>query len=321
MPRKFLIDTDTASDDAVALLMAFRHPDIEVELVTVVAGNVPVDQGVQNALYVAELCQVDVPVYRGATAPLARPYQHAEWFHGADGMGDQNYPLPKREPEQGDAITAMIETIQQNPGITVVTLGPLTNLALALQRAPEIVHEVGRCVVMGGAINHGNVTPAAEYNVWVDPEAAQIVFRSGMPIEMVAWEFCQGEFVLSPTEIQNIRSIPTPFAQFTLDCNEVAIKAFYTQTKQHGLSLPDPVAMAVAIDPTICTKKSHQYIDIETESDLTRGMTVIDVLGVSADARNRSTWVDVIAKPASVEICWQLDADRWKNLLQGSLIE
>ena len=168
MPRSFIIDTDTASDDAVALLMALRHPDVRVEAITVVAGNVELEQGLRNALYAVELSGADVPVYAGSAAPLVRDLVVAQFFHGRDGLGDQGYPPPVSQPAEGDAVDVLVETIRASPGIVLVTLGPLTNVARALDRAPDIAELVGRCVVMGGAAcTVGNVTPAAEYNVWV----------------------------------------------------------------------------------------------------------------------------------------------------------
>src|SRR5687767_9319660 len=143
--RTFLIDTDTASDDAVALIMALRAPDVRVAAITIVAGNVPLRQGVINALYTCELCGADVPVYAGADRPLKRDPAHAQWFHGGDGFGDMNYPPPNRSAESTHAIDAMIETIRANPGIELVTLGPLTNVALALRRDPDIAKHVARC--------------------------------------------------------------------------------------------------------------------------------------------------------------------------------
>jgi purine nucleosidase len=148
--RTFLIDTDTASDDAVALILALRAPDVNVAAITTVTGNVPVAQASRNALYVAELCRSDVPVYRGAERPLLREYVSATWFHGEDGLGDHGYPKPVRDVQPMHAVDAIIQTVQATPGITIVTLGPLTNIALALRKAPEIVKNIGRCVVMGG---------------------------------------------------------------------------------------------------------------------------------------------------------------------------
>src|SRR5574340_42232 len=197
MGRPFLIDTDTASDDAVALIMALRAPDVRVAAITTVAGNIPVEQATRNALYTAELCGADVPVYTGAAKPLLRPYQNATWFHGRDGLGDHNYPAARRAGQTRHAVDAIIGTIESNPGIVLVTLGPLTNIALALARKPAIASQVSRCVIMGGApCCEGNITPAAEYNIYVDPEAARMVLRSGLPIELVGWHLCRGGAIL-----------------------------------------------------------------------------------------------------------------------------
>src|SRR5688572_18662336 len=141
--RTFLIDTDTASDDAVALIMALRHPDVRVAAVTTVAGNVELEQATRNALYTLELCAAnDVPVYAGATKPLVRPLADARWFHGRDGMGDQNYPPPTLRTQSENAVDAVIATAKDNPGLTLVTLGPVTNIAQALERDPSIIKHI-----------------------------------------------------------------------------------------------------------------------------------------------------------------------------------
>ena len=318
MARPFLIDTDAGSDDAVAILMALRYADIDVRAITVVAGNVPLPQGVLNSLYSAELCQTDVPVYAGADRPLLREYVSADWFHGADGLGDwgDRYKPKCSEAREKHAVDAIIETARSTTDLAIVTLGPLTNLALALRKAPDIAPLISRCVVMGGAAcTNGNVTPAAEYNIWCDPESARIVFRSGLPIEMVGWEFSIGQFVLSLDDIDNVRGFNTPFADFTIDCNIKGMRGYEIQTGEIGISLPDGVAMAVAIDPTICIAKSQHLVDVECDSDLTRGMTVVDKLNLADDERNTPVWrelLPIVKKPA---ICWELDAARWKDLL------
>src|SRR5262249_28046792 len=156
-----------------------RAPDVRVAAITVVAGNVPVEQATRNALYTAELCGANVPVFMGAAHPLLRSHQNATWFHGRDGLGDHNYPAPARSAEKKHAVDAIIETVEANPGLVMVTLGPLTNVALALAKRPEIIGNIHSCFIMGGnPCCEGNVTPAAEYNIWVDPEAASMVFRS-----------------------------------------------------------------------------------------------------------------------------------------------
>lgn len=316
MRRTFLIDTDTASDDAVALLMALRWPDVEVAGITVVAGNMPLERGARNALYTAQLCGADVPVYLGAARPLMRDNYHAEWFHGDDGMGNMHYPAPVRRPEAKHAVDAILDTVRAHPGLTLVTLGPLTNIALAVQRNPGFVRDVGRVVVMGGAAcTAGNVTPAAEYNIWVDPEAARIVFRSGLPLEMVGWELSRGAANLLEGDLETIRGFDTELARFVLDSNRVVIRSTREQSGDPGLGLPDPVAMAVALDPTICTSKSRHHVEVENMSELTRGMTVVDRLGRARDAINKDAWSAVAGGAPNVTVCWEIAAARWKQAL------
>ena len=319
--RIFLIDTDTASDDAVALIMALRHPDVRVTAITVVAGNVPLAQATRNALYTAELCGSDVPIFAGADRPLVREPSHAEWFHGRDGLGDQNYPPPKRQAESKHAIDAIVETVHENPGLTLVTLGPLTNIALALSRDRAIAAKIARCVIMGGnPCCEGNVTPAAEYNIWCDPEAARTVLHSGIPsIDLVGWQLCRGEANLREKEIAHVLSLGTPLAKFAIDCNRTAMAANRAQSGEIGIALPDPVAMAIALDPTICTSSSKHHAEIECASELTRGQTVVDRLNLSDDARNRGVWSTFRHRPRNVNICWSIDIARWKELLYRCL--
>lgn len=321
MTRRFLIDTDTASDDAVALIMALRSSQIEVLAITTVAGNVGVQQASRNALYTAELCGSRVPVFTGAESPLARPHCSADWFHGRDGLGDHNYSPPRRATEKQNATDAIISIIQANPGLELVTLGPLTNLALALQKQPAIAQLVSRCVIMGGApCCEGNVTPAAEYNIWCDPEAARIVVRSGLPVELVGWHLCRGEAVLNPSDIQRVLALHTPLADFAIECNTRAQQAFFEQTAEHGISLPDPVAMAVALDPSIVTSQSAHFLEVEIDSELTAGMTVVDRLNVAHNERNRKIWEPQFAKNNRAKIIWTIDNTRWKHSLFSALV-
>jgi inosine-uridine nucleoside N-ribohydrolase len=316
----FLIDTDTASDDAVALIMALRSPAVDVLAITTVAGNVDVHQASRNAGYTAELCGSNAPIFTGAEKPLTRPHQSADWFHGRDGLGDHGYPPPRRAPEKQSAIDAIVETIESHPGLVLVTLGPLTNIALALQKNPAIAAKVSRCVIMGGApCCEGNVTPAAEYNIWCDPEAARIVVRSGLPVELVGWHLCRGEAVLHPSEIQHVLDFNNPIAKFAIECNSRGQEAFFEQTGEHGICLPDPVAMAIAIHPEIVTSESEHFLEIETQSELTRGMTVVDRLNVAHDARNRDVWSIQLASARKAQILWTIDNSRWKASLFAAL--
>ena len=319
VPREFLIDTDTASDDAIALIMALRAPDVQVAAITVVAGNVPVPQATRNALSTVELCNANVPVYSGAEKPLLRPYQNATWFHGRDGLGDHNYPAPKQSAAGSHAVDAIIKTIAKNPGLVLVTLGPLTNIALALSKKPSIATSVSRCVVMGGApCCVGNVTPAAEYNIWVDPEAARIVMRSGLPIELIGWQLSRGDAVVGETEITHIQGLNTSLARFAVESNSHARQAYKIQTGEDGLCLPDPVAMCIALDPTVGTAWSDHYVEVETQGELTRGMTVVDHLNVAGDERNRALWEPMFQVPKA-KVCWSIDSNRWKTALYAAL--
>ena len=306
--RKFWIDTDTASDDAVAILMALRYPGVVVEGISVVSGNVPLEMCFRNARYTVELCGAQTPVYLGMAKPLLRQPSYAYFFHGPDGMGGMNYPEAKAPKEEKHAADALIEAVRAAPGeISLVTLGPLTNIAVALQLAPDLAEKISMCYVMGGAAACiGNITPAAEFNIWVDPEAAQIVFHSGMPLLMVGWEHCRGEANLDEADMRFVRAIDTPYAHFSLDCNENAIKTNQTWLGDPALALPDPVTMAIALDKSICTKRAKHYVDVEIHSEVTRGMTVVDELGV-------------LNKPANIEVCWAIDVARWKELLYQTL--
>lgn len=321
MPRTFLIDTDTASDDAVALIMALRSREVRVAAITVVAGNIPLQQATSNALYTAELCGSDVPVYAGAEKPLLRKLVCADWFHGADGLGDHGYAPAKRRAESGHAVEALIATVRAHPGIEIVTLGPLTNVALALSREPGIAESVKRCVIMGGApCCEGNVTPAAEFNIWVDPEAARIVFHSGMPIEMVGWHLCRGDAALNLHEIDELLALRNPLADFAVRSNSTAMEAFFTQTGERGICLPDPVAMGIALHPGLCISSSDHYIEIETSSELTRGATVVDRLNVARDPRNMEVWSQAIERQRrKAHVCWTMNVPAWKKILFAAL--
>jgi purine nucleosidase len=280
MSRHFLIDTDTASDDAVALVMAMGYPDVQIEAITVVAGNVPVDQGVQNALYTVELCQKAVPVHRGMSVPLTRSLDTAQFVHGQDGMGDIGLPLTGRSPASTDAVRVILNTIHQFAGaLTLVALGPLTNIAVALRQDPSIAHAVSECVIMGGTgQGYGNVTPVAEYNFWADPEAAKIVFESGMSIKMAGWDISRTYAVFNPEDTAALRAIDTPLAHFCVDIQKTVKHFALTTTRLPGFDLPDPIAMAIALDPHVATRTHRCFVAIETVSPLCRGQSVVDHL-------------------------------------------
>jgi purine nucleosidase len=287
--RPFFIDTDTASDDAVALVIALRHPDIDVVAIGVVAGNVPLDMAVQNALYTRELVgRLDVAVHVGEAAPLHIPLETAQNVHGGDGMGDIGLDLTGRAPDGDDAVGALIEASREHAGeLTLVTLGPLTNVARALERDPTLPERIPRTVIMGAVADHiGNVTPVAEFNMWADPHAVEAVLDSELALEFVGWDISRKHAVVVPDLAADLRSVGTPAAEFCVDIQGVVAAFCATQTKLAGFDLPDPITMAYAIDPSIATETRLLNLRVETGSALTRGMVVMDVLGLTGLAPN-----------------------------------
>lgn len=313
-----IIDTDTASDDAVALIMAVAEPAVCLEAVTVVAGNMTLTQGSINARYTLELCQSDVAVYEGADRPLVKEPFTAEWFHGSDGMGERHYPAPLVPPTGSDAVGELIRRFGESPGeIELVTLGPLTNIALALEREPRFASWVKSCVVMGGAASSvGNVTPAAEYNIWCDPEAALAVFSSGMNLTMVGWEHARGEACLSEDDRAAVYALGTDLAIFAMDCNVHALDAAVEIQGDSGLGLPDPVAIAVALDPSVIVRSSMHYVTVVLDGPA-RGMTVVDELGVSQNPPFKDE--HYTNRVPNVEVIWEIDPVAWKRCLMRSL--
>jgi purine nucleosidase len=287
--RPFFIDTDTASDDAVALVIALRHPDIDVVGIGIVAGNVPLDLAVQNALYTRELVdRIDVPVHVGEATPLRIPLETAQNVHGRDGMGDIGLTLTGRSPDGADAVGALLEASHAHAGeLTLVTLGPLTNVARALERDPTLPERVPRTVVMGAAADHiGNVSPVAEFNMWADPHAVELVLDSGLALEFVGWDISRKHAVIPPAASHELRAVGTAVAAFCIDIQGVVAAFCATQTKLAGFDLPDPITIAYAIDPSIATETRRLHLRIETESPLTRGMVVMDVLGLTGAEPN-----------------------------------
>ncbi|MDB0016666.1 nucleoside hydrolase [Acidimicrobiia bacterium] len=319
MKNKYFIDTDTASDDAVALLMALEWEDVEILGISVVSGNMSVEQGSINARYTVELCKKDVPVYVGADAPLVKKREHADWFHGPDGMGNMNYPAPKLQETNEDFIEVLNNHINQHPDeITLVTLGPLTNVANFIKKYPDSFLKLKNIVIMGGASNTvGNVTPAAEYNIWCDPEAADIVFKSKHhDIAMVGWELCRGEANLTEEEMELAYSFKTEKADFTIDCNKHALDSSQNWLGDPGLGLPDPVAMAVALNPAVTTKVSRHNVQVVIDGPA-RGMTIVDQLHVGeSEPHIDEHWSHT---ERNINVIWEIDSDEWKETLYKTI--
>jgi purine nucleosidase len=278
--RRLWIDTDTASDDAVAIVMALRHPKTEVVGMSVVIGNVPVEMGVQNALYTAEICGKSIPVHAGAALPLVRPFATAQHVHGVDGMGDIGLPLKGRTATSNDAIHAMIEAFRKEPGeLELVALGPLTNLALAIRIEPQFASWVKRCVIMGGTgVLPGNATPLSEFNWWVDPEAVHIVLESGMKVEMVGWDVSLADSVIDTDLAEELRNLG-PLGQFSIDIQKSLRRFIQEVTGRTGFDWPDPIAMAVALEPDIASSEAHRRVEVSLGLGHERGQTIVDHLG------------------------------------------
>jgi len=285
--RRILIDTDTASDDAVAILMALREPEVHVEAITVVAGNSPLKVCIKNALVTVEKAGTSPPpVYAGASEPLFREQYLAEYVHGEDGMGNMNLPDPKLQLSQGHGVDKIIELVHRFPGeLDIVALGPLTNIALALWRSPDIAGKIKQLYIMGGAgMGPGNVSPVAEFNFFADPEAAHKVISSDISKTIIGWDVSTDETFLGEKEMALLPTLG-PLGEFALRCNASLIE-FNKGWNKEGFDLPDPTAMAVALYPDIVTKEISAYGFVEYKSDTCYGQYLIDIYNLKGKEPN-----------------------------------
>src|SRR5579875_1752720 len=249
---RLIIDTDTAGDDCVSLLIALRSPDVVVEAITINCGNVAFDQQVENALYTLQVAGFGagsgrhVPVYPGCRRPLLIEHETIEYIHGRYGMGDSSFPRTAQRPEPEHAVDALVRLINENPGeLTIIAQAPLTNLAMAARKDPSIVGKVKHLWVMGGTNNAlGNTTPAAEFNVFVDPEAAKIVFGAGFPLTMVGWEICMRHALFDEAALAEIEALNTPLSRFFLDINSAVRRFTMQQYGIVGTTHPDAIVAA-----------------------------------------------------------------------------
>ena len=288
-PRKIIIDTDPGQDDAVAILLALASPD-EIELlgITAVAGNVPLALTVRNARIICELAgRPDMPVFAGCDRPLKRPLVTAEHVHGKTGLDGPDLPEPTMPLADGHAVDFIIDCLRRNaPGsVTLCPLGPLTNIATALQKAPDIAARIGQIVLMGGAyFEVGNITPAAEFNIYVDPEAADIVFKSGVPLVVMPLDVTHQALVTSARN-DAFRALGTPVGLAVAQMTDFFERFDKEKYGSLGAPLHDPCVTAYLIDPELFTGRQIN-VEIETGSDLTLGMTVADWWGVTDRAAN-----------------------------------
>ncbi len=308
-PIPMVVDTDVGTDDAVALVLALRDPRVEVVAVTAVAGNTSLPNVVQNALYTVEIAGSQVPVHPGSPRPLLRELATAAEIHGGDGLGDIGIPLRGRTPSAEPAVEALLRAAREHRGeLVLVTLAPLTNVALACLADPDFASSVRRCIMMGGTgRGPGNVTPVAEFNIWVDPEAAAIVLRSGLDITMVGWDACLADATFSEDDLESLRVLGTPLARFCVGIQQVSRQRAITEGRVEGICIPDPLAMAVALEPAIITESRRLGVGVETSGDLTSGQTVVDHLGVTGRAPN-------------CEVVFRADRRRFMEMVRGALL-
>lgn len=307
---RLLLDTDTAGDDTIAIMMALRAANAKLEAITINCGNVRFDQEVENALYTVEACGMSgkVPVYPGARHPLLRDWTTTEEIHGSDGMGNSRFPRARQRPESKHAVVAIIDTINSNPGeITLVEIAPMTNLALAIRQDPSIVKKVKRFCFMGGTNQYlGNVTPAAEFNFWVDPEAAKIVLRSGMPATMVGWEICMRHGLIGAAEYAEIERMGTAEARFFIAVNRQARKFMRLERGMDMTSCPDSITMATILNPRVATDVRRKFVDVETEGEVSRGASFVDDL-------------NVLKRKPNVSVVYSASQDLFRKMLLGML--
>jgi len=315
-PRKVILDVDPGTDDAMAILLALNSPEVDIQALTVVAGNVVVEQGVENALKLLSLTgRCDIPVARGASKPLTQKLTTAEFFHGANGLGNVELPAPSCEPDVRPAADLIVEVVNRNPHeITLVPVGPLTNIALALRKDPSIAAKVKEVVLMGGSITGGNSTAAAEANIFNDPEAARAVFEAGWPLIMVGLNVTETT-LFTRANLAELEQGKGPQAKFA-----AAVLTFMLDLSERlggeGTPMHDPLAAAAVIDRTLITTRDMR-VEIETRGEFTRGETVAS-RNNSSDKRvlrgDRFVVEGLMAVKPNVHVAIESDASRFNRM-------
>lgn len=293
---KLIIDTDTGSDDAIALLMALAHPDAEVVALTTVAGNVPLDQATRNAKSTLRVAnRSDVPVYVGCDQPLIRTLETAMEIHGDDGLGNIHLPDPGIDSQPEHAANALVRYGAESAGEwDLITLGPLTNIAVALAIDPDLLTRFRRTVVMGGAPDMvGNSSDMAEFNIWVDPEAAARVFAAPGERVMVGWNVSMASAQVTPEQRKAMAALGTASGQFAHDVTAVVEAFCHQELGMPMFVLPDPIAVAIALDPAIATRTQSIGIRLGLD-EISRGATF-------------PTYMD--ADVPVTDVVWEADAD------------
>ena len=293
--QKIIIDTDPGQDDAIAILLALASPELDILGITAVAGNVPLKLTEKNARKICELAgKPETRVFAGASRPLMRQLVTAEEVHGKTGLDGPDLPEPTMPLESQHAVDFIVETLmREEPGsVTLCPLGPLTNIALALIREPRIASRIGRIVLMGGGFfEGGNVTPAAEFNIYVDPHAADVVFRSGAPIVMMPLDVTH-KVLTRAGRVAAIRALGSKVGVATAQMLEFFERFDEEKYGSDGGPLHDPCVIAWLLKPELFRGRECNVV-VETGSELTMGMTVIDWWGVTKRPRNATVMRDV----------------------------
>lgn len=315
-PRRVIIDTDPGVDDAMAILLALNSPELKVEALSVVAGNVEQWQGLENALKLVSLAKrCDIPVAGGAQHPLNQKLITAQYWHGKNGLADVELPAPDCKADTHFSPDLIIELVHKYPHeITLIPVGPLTNIALAVSKDPSIVSLVKDIVIMGGSISGGNVDGAAEANIYNDPEAASIVFNAGWIVTMVGSDV--GERTLITRKyLADLQALHGPESDFIYKMADF----YLTRAEKSGYSgaaMYDPLAVGTAIDPTLVTLK-EMHVDVETRGEFTRGETVANRMGSNENNVLHGDHYEiegVIPLKANARVCLASDADRFLKL-------
>lgn len=296
-PRKIIIDTDPGQDDAAAIMLALGSPELDILGITTVAGNVPLSRTSTNARIILEFCaRTDVKVFAGADKPIARPLVTAEHVHGKTGLDGPELHEPQMPLQAQHAVDFIIETLRGEPegSVTLCTLGPLTNIAIALQKAPDIAGRVRELVMMGGGFfEGGNITPAAEFNIYVDPEAAAVVFQSGIPIVMMPLDVTHKVLTLK-SRVAKLREIGNRPATALVEMLEFFERFDVEKYGSDGGPLHDPTVIAYLLKPELFAGRDCN-VEVETASPLTSGMTVVDWWQVTGRKHNARVMKDVDA--------------------------